>query len=63
MTSIDCPICETSVKFDRSQDANEVWALHYAVECSQVAAKKKVVKTCAKAGCRAVLGVSNGYNW
>ena len=63
MTSIDCPICGKSAKFDRTQDVNAVWELHYAEECSQVAAKKKVVKTCAKPGCRTVLGVSNGYNW
>ncbi len=63
ITSIDCPVCGSAVKFDRSQDVNSAWEIHYAVECTQVAAKKKIVKTCAKNGCRTVLGLSNSYNW
>lgn len=61
MTSIDCPICHKSVKFDKSQNVDEVWDLHYTKECTRVAANPKTSQKCHKAGCNTVLGPSNTF--
>lgn len=64
ITSIDCPVCAKSVKFDKSQDVNTVWEAHHLNECSQIAVdpkKKPPKKSCARLGCRTVLGISNTY--
>jgi predicted nucleic acid binding AN1-type Zn finger protein len=63
VTSIDCPVCGKTVKFDMTQDVNVMWEQHYLTECTQVAVdtSKQVVKKCGRVGCRTVLGISNTY--
>ena len=65
MTSIDCPICGKSVKFDKSQDVNVIWDDHYINHCTQQPHKKAGVDIpparCFAQGCRTVLGPSNTF--
>lgn len=61
MTSIDCPICGKTVKFDKSQDINEVWTTHYNTACSQQPAAAKKITRCARSDCRAHMGPSNTF--
>ena len=63
ITSIACPVCSKTVKFNRSQQVDQVWEEHYLKECTQKAptASQKAVKTCAKSGCPTILGPSNYY--
>lgn len=59
-TSMDCPICNKSVRFNKGQDPNEAWNDHYLHACTQQAHAKTVVR-CFKPGCHTVLGPSNTY--
>lgn len=62
MTSIDCPICGKSVKFDKTQDVNTVWNEHYLTMCTQTApATHKIITKCFKPGCNKTLGPSNTF--
>eukprot|EP00428_Durinskia_dybowskii_P073753 CAMPEP_0170396444 /NCGR_PEP_ID=MMETSP0117_2-20130122/22328_1 /TAXON_ID=400756 /ORGANISM="Durinskia baltica, Strain CSIRO CS-38" /LENGTH=343 /DNA_ID=CAMNT_0010652847 /DNA_START=225 /DNA_END=1256 /DNA_ORIENTATION=- len=61
MTSMDCPICSKSVRFDKSQDVNLVWEEHYLNSCTQQPAQQKEIVRCFKPECRTVLGPSNTY--
>jgi predicted nucleic acid binding AN1-type Zn finger protein len=63
MTSMDCPVCGKSVKFDKSQDPNIVWDVHNATECSQIPkAAGHEVKRCFSPNCHKVLGPSNTFS-
>ena len=66
LTSLDCPVCGTSVLFDRGgpdgengDDVNAVWEKHYFNGCTQKAVKAAPQEICAKQGCRVVLKVTN----
>lgn len=61
MTSIDCPVCGKSVRFDKGQDVDQIWTEHFHTVCSQQPAPKKVVERCARAGCVNHLGPSNTF--
>ncbi|KAJ1404961.1 hypothetical protein B484DRAFT_457193 [Ochromonadaceae sp. CCMP2298] len=60
MTSVDCPVCGKSVKFDKSQDPNRVWDEHYVNQCTQQASQQKKA-CCFKGSCNTVLGPSNTF--
>lgn len=60
VTSIECPVCAKSVKFDKSQDVNVVWDEHYTYYCTQQPSNVKP-KLCSKATCQATLGPSNSF--
>lgn len=69
MTSIDCPICKKSVKFDKSQDVNDIWEQHYFNNCTQTASAQANstfkssgnTEKCARQGCRTILGLSTTF--
>lgn len=61
MTSIDCPICGKSVKFSQSQSVDAIWDNHYNNSCSRQFSKNEIAKTCYKASCSTVLGLSNSF--
>eukprot|EP01031_Cornospumella_fuschlensis_P041148 gene41148-50202_t len=62
MTSIDCPICHKTVKFDKSQDINLIWNEHYNTVCTQKPAPNvKPAAKCARGDCRNHLGPSNSW--
>mmetsp|Transcript_9579 Transcript_9579/g.15913 ORF Transcript_9579/g.15913 Transcript_9579/m.15913 type:complete len:507 (+) Transcript_9579:260-1780(+) len=63
MTSIDCPVCSKSVKFDKSQDPNVVWDDHYVNHCSQQqpSVQQKHIVRCFRPGCSTILGPSNTF--
>jgi len=63
MTSIDCPVCGKSVKFDKSQDPNVVWDDHYVNHCSQQqpSVQQKQIVRCFRPGCSTILGPSNTF--
>ncbi|RYH24765.1 hypothetical protein EON65_16320 [archaeon] len=62
MTSIDCPICSKTVKFDKSQDINLVWNEHYNTVCTQKpTSNTKLAAKCARGDCRNHLGPSNSW--
>jgi predicted nucleic acid binding AN1-type Zn finger protein len=60
ITSMDCPICQQSIKFDKTQDPNIIWDDHFQNKCTQQA-KTKNIKKCGRSDCRTVLGPSNTY--
>ena len=61
MTSIDCPICSLSVKFDLSQDVNQVWESHYMNTCTKAPPIKKATKKCNRPDCQTSLGLTNSF--
>lgn len=62
MTSIDCPICNKSVKFDKSKDPNQIWEDHYNYGCSRVNSKPTTsANKCARRDCTVNLGPSNTF--
>lgn len=62
MTSINCPICNQTVKYNKAQDVEMVWNDHYNNSCSQTATVTKVVQKCASKSCRINLGPSNKFS-
>lgn len=68
MTSFDCPVCGKSVKHDKADDVNEIWSMHFSVECTQTAAPSKSSTSsmstsdlCYFSECRKVMGPSNRF--
>ena len=59
-TSIDCPICQTSVKFTRAMNADDVWERHYLHECTKEATEPKLaLPVCGNAKCSVRMALSN----
>jgi predicted nucleic acid binding AN1-type Zn finger protein len=64
ITSISCPICNKTVKFDKSKDPNSVWEEHYSTYCSQQTSNEKSQSSsskCTAKACFTTLGPSNTY--
>lgn len=61
MTSIDCPVCGKSIKFDESQDINVLWEYHFANVCVQKPPPVVQKLKCAKKSCSTTLGPSNTF--
>lgn len=61
MTSLDCPICGKSVKFDKAKDPNEVWEDHYSFFCAKQSTTASHIIHCARHGCSSHLGPSNTF--
>jgi predicted nucleic acid binding AN1-type Zn finger protein len=62
MTSLDCPICGKSFKFDKSKDPNEIWEEHYNFYCTKTESKSSSSSSsCARKGCISKLGPSNTF--
>ena len=64
MTSLDCPICHKSIKYNRSQDINILWNKHYLNECqTNVSDNGQIKKTkrCLEPSCKTILGPSNTF--
>ena len=64
MTSFDCPVCGKSVKYDKAENADDVWSVHFATECSQSrgpAEGSTKTAACAYSQCRKQLGPSNRF--
>jgi hypothetical protein len=59
ITSVECPICSKTVKFNKLQDSNEAWDMHYVNDCSKTQEVVKQVKKCVT--CYVKLGVSNTF--
>jgi len=58
--SIECPICHLTVKYDKSEDINDVWNTHYNINCNKVNNIKNN-KKCYETTCRTILGLSNKF--
>ena len=62
-TSVDCPICQKSVKFTRAQNADEVWEQHYLKECTKEAsAPKQPLPVCGSTTCNVRMALSNRFD-
>jgi predicted nucleic acid binding AN1-type Zn finger protein len=61
MTTVECPLCKKSVKFDKTQDPNLIWEEHYLHGCPHEA-PQNIKQHCGKASCRNVLGPSNTFS-
>jgi len=63
-TSIDCPICTKTIKFDKSEDPNVVWDDHFIHDCNPQSneVRPKVQARCARNGCSTSLGLSNSFS-
>lgn len=59
--SMECPICQESIKYNRSQDVDMVWDDHFTNICKQSNEYKPAKKRCAEKSCRAILSISNTY--
>lgn len=59
ITSVECPICNKTVKFNKLQDSNEAWNIHYVNDCSKKQEAVKQVKKCIT--CFIKLGASNTF--
>lgn len=63
-TSIECPVCSKTIKFDKSEDPNVVWNDHFISNCSPPSSdeRPKVQARCARNGCTNTLGLSNSFS-
>jgi len=61
ITTVECPLCKKSVKFDKTQDPNLIWEKHYLNGCSHEA-PQITKQQCGHAACRNVLGPSNTFS-
>jgi hypothetical protein len=60
-TSMDCPICQKSVKYTKSTNVDEVWEQHYLNECTKEASRPKgPLPECPS--CKTKMALSNRYN-
>jgi predicted nucleic acid binding AN1-type Zn finger protein len=59
MTSVDCPICGKSFKFNKTNDPNLEWDRHLATSCSQQPETQNNRIKCQAPQCNVVLGPSN----
>ena len=60
MTSMDCPVCNRSIKFSRADAPDEVWARHYATACQQQPQNAVSPGKCII--CSTILGISNTFH-
>jgi len=63
-TSIECPMCSKTIKFDKSEDPNVVWDDHFISKCSppSIDERPKVQTRCGRNGCTTILGLSNSFS-
>ena len=77
ITSLDCPICAKSIKFNRAQNPDAVWEEHFLNGCinggsnstpyasnSNIGAigGKKIQSKCGHGPCKTILGPSNRFH-
>ena len=60
ITSIACPICNKTIKYNQTENIDIVWENHYLNECTQKAAKPAATKTCP--ACNTKLGLTNVFH-
>jgi len=60
ITSIACPICNKTIKYNQTENIDLIWENHYLNECTQKAAKPTSTKTCPT--CRTKLGLTNVFH-
>lgn len=60
ITSIACPICEKTIKFNKTENIDMLWENHYLNECTKKAAKPIDPKTCPM--CNIKMGLTNLFH-
>lgn len=62
VTSIECPICHNSIKFTKSQNADEAWENHFVIDClNKSKTQENQTIRCTCQDCNTVLGPSNTF--
>lgn len=72
ISSMECPLCLKSIKYDKNRIGTDnnciedhislIWESHYETECLHQNPKQSVKASCGKPGCRNILGPSNTFN-
>lgn len=60
-TSVDCPICQKSVKFFVGQQVDEAWTEHYLNTCTKSEPVATKIERCQASRCNTALNTSNSF--
>mmetsp|Transcript_2243 Transcript_2243/g.3043 ORF Transcript_2243/g.3043 Transcript_2243/m.3043 type:complete len:307 (+) Transcript_2243:31-951(+) len=72
ISSMECPLCLKSIKYDKNligttdnsieNQISLIWQSHYETDCLHQIPKQNVKASCGKLGCKNILGPSNTFN-